>query len=175
MPAMRVGFLADTHGLFDPKLAELFRGCDLLLHAGDVTGGDVLAALAAIAPVRAVRGNNDHGPFGESLPEVERVALEGLRTLVVHEARPEDPAPRLRRLLGGEPFDLVVHGHSHKPGFSEQGALLYLNPGSAGPRRFRLPRTACLATVRGRHLSARFWDLGSEPPVPYGEPLVRTL
>jgi len=175
MSPMRLGLLADTHGLVDPKLAEVFRGCELLIHAGDVTRPEVLKALAAIAPVRAVRGNNDVGPFGESLPEVGRVALEGLRALVVHEAHPDRPSPWLRRLLEEEPADLVVHGHSHRPGVSAQGRLLYLNPGSAGPRRFSLPRTACVATVLGRHLSVHFWDLSPETPIHYGQPLERDL
>jgi hypothetical protein len=148
----------------------VFRDCDLLLHAGDVTRPAVLEALRDIAPVRAVRGNNDDGPFGESLHEVERLTLEGVRALLVHEARPDRPAAKLKRLLDKDPADLVVHGHSHRPGVSQQGAVVYLNPGSAGPRRFALPRTACVLTVRGRRVVARWWDLGVEPAIPYQEP-----
>jgi len=166
---VRLGLVADTHGLFDPKLARVFEGCGLLLHAGDVAGPAVLEALERIAPVRAVRGNNDLGPFGRSLREVEHLEIAGLRLLLVHEASPRRPAPALRRLLEGGGVDVVVHGHSHRPGASRQGPLLFLNPGSAGPRRFSLPRTACVVTLEGRHLSASWWDLGRDPVVPYGD------
>jgi len=172
---MRVGLVADTHGLVDAKLGAVFRGCDLLLHAGDVTRSEVLAALARLAPVRAVRGNNDGGPFGESLPEVLRIEIGGLRALVVHEARPDHPSPRLRRLVDAGAVDLVVHGHSHRPGASVIGRVVYLNPGSAGPRRFSLPRTACVLAVEGRRVCAQWWDLCPDPAVPFRSPFAAEL
>ncbi len=172
---MRLGLVSDTHGLFDPKLPLVFGGCDLLLHAGDVTHAAVLDELRRIAPVRAVRGNNDAGPFGESLPEAERIPVEGIRILLVHEARPDQPSPALERLIDREPVDLVVHGHSHRPGTARLGPLLFLNPGSAGPRRFSLPRSACVLAVSGRQLTACWWDLGRDPAVPLREPFATGL
>ncbi|HVP67845.1 MAG TPA: metallophosphoesterase family protein [Anaeromyxobacteraceae bacterium] len=172
---MRVGLVADTHGLFDPKLGEVFRGCDLLLHAGDVTQSSIVEALAQVAPVRAVRGNNDEGPFGESLPEVLRVELGDLRALVVHEARPDRPGPRLAKVLDARTVDLVVHGHSHRPSASLQGRVLFLNPGSAGPRRFALPRTVCVLAVEGRRVTARWWDLATPRARPFGDPFAAAL
>ena len=172
---MRLGLVADTHGFFDPSLSAVFAGCGLVLHAGDVTRAEVLDEFRRIAPVRAVRGNNDEGPFGESLPEAERVAVEGIRILLVHEARPDEPSPALERLIDREPVDLVVHGHSHRPGTARVGPLLFVNPGSAGPRRFSLPRSACVLDVAGRRVTARWWDLSCAPAAPLGAPFEADL
>ncbi len=157
--AMRIGALADTHGHADPRLAELFRGCELLLHAGDVGTPAVLAALRAIAPVRAVRGNNDDGPFGESLPEVLRERLDGLAAVVLHElGAPDRLSPGARQALR-RPTPLVLHGHSHRPAAERREGTLFLNPGSAGKKRFSLPRSAALLTVEGRSVTFAVHDL----------------
>jgi putative phosphoesterase len=173
---MRVGLVSDTHGLVDPKLADLFAGVDLVLHGGDLVRPDVLDALAAAAPVRAVRGNNDHGPSLERLPETIVVALGPLRALVVHDlgAR-ERPHPPVRRLLARERPEIVVHGHSHRPGAAVIEGRLFVNPGSAGPRRFSLPRTAAVLEVRRRRAVVRFHDLAGERLAPFGEPLEAAL
>jgi len=157
---VRLGLVADTHGLADPRLAELFAGCALVLHAGDVTGPAVLEALSAIAPVRAVRGNNDLGPFGESLPLVAHEELEGLSALVLHELwAPGRLSPAARTAFQRRRPDLVVFGHSHRPSVELVEGVLYVNPGSAGPRRFHLPRSAAVLEVEGRRVSVLARDL----------------
>ncbi len=174
-PPMRVGLVSDTHDVFDPKLESLFAGCALILHAGDVTRRPVLDALAAIAPVRAVRGNNDFGPLAEDLPETAVVTLDGIAALLVHEASPARPAPALRRALSRSGARLVVHGHSHRPGAVVQDGVLFANPGSAGPRRFRLPRSAALLEVEGRRVRLAFRDLSHAALPPIGDALVLDL
>jgi putative phosphoesterase len=142
---VRLGLVADSHGLADPALPALFAGCDLILHAGDLVRLAVLAPLAAVAPVRAVRGNNDHGPGLETLPALLQVELGGVALLVLHDLGPAaHPHPQARRLLEAGRPQVVVHGHSHRPGAGLHGGILFVNPGSAGPRRFSLPRTAAL-------------------------------
>ncbi|HEU4383583.1 MAG TPA: metallophosphoesterase family protein [Anaeromyxobacteraceae bacterium] len=174
-PPCRVGLVSDTHDVFDPKLETLFAGCDLILHAGDVTRQPVLDALSVIAPVRAVRGNNDFGPFAEALPETAVVALGGLSALLVHEVSPARPSPSVQRALSRSGARLVVHGHSHRPGTSLQDGVLFVNPGSAGPPRFRLPRSAALLEVLGRRVRLEIRDL-SHPGLPLiGDALVTDL
>ncbi len=166
---MRVGLVSDTHGLFDAKLEGLFGGCDLVLHAGDVARLAVLESLRAIAPVQAVRGNNDFGPLAD-LPDLLRVQLGDLRALVVHElGRPGSPLAR--RALARGRCEIVLHGHSHAPRVGLLDGVLYVNPGSAGPRRFRLPRTAGVLTVSGRRARVALFDLAHQPPAPFGEPV----
>ena len=135
----------------------------------------VLEALSRLAPVRAVRGNADDGPLGESLPPSLRVDLGALRALLVHEADPGAPKAELHRLLAAERPDLVVHGHSHRPGAALREGTLFLDPGSAGPRRFSLPRTACVVEIEGRRLRARWWDLAAHPAEPFRDPFEAVL
>ena len=159
---MRAGLVSDTHGLFEPRLVELFRGCDLLLHAGDVVGPAVLRDLARLAPLHAVRGNNDVGPEYDGLPEIAWVELGALTAIVVHEIGARARlAPPLRRALARRPAQIVVHGHSHRPGAAVEGGLLFVNPGSAGRRRFSLPRAAGLLDVEGRRATVRLFDVAS--------------
>jgi hypothetical protein len=173
---VRVGLVADTHGFVDPGLERLFAGCDLLLHAGDVGKEAVLASLGALAPVRAVRGNVDElGPL-EDLPEVLRVDLGGLVALLVHDLGPPD-APRLpaARAIALHRPEIVVHGHSHRPGHALVEGVLFVNPGSAGPRRFSLPRAAGILEVEGRSARLDLFDLAGPVPVPFGETLRAAL
>lgn len=159
---MRIGVLADTHGLADPRLPQLFQGCSLLLHAGDVGTAAVLEALLRIAPLRAVRGNNDEGPLGESLPETVREPLGGLEVVVVHELwAPGRLSPAAKRALH-RPAPIVVFGHSHRASAELLDGTLFLNPGSAGRKRFHLPRSAALLTVEGRSVSYVVHDLDGE-------------
>jgi putative phosphoesterase len=168
---VKVGLVSDTHDHLDPKLGELFRGCDLILHAGDVTREPVLAALARIAPVLAARGNNDVGPLGATLPELVWADLGEITALVVHQlgAR-ERLAPPVARALARRPAGVVVHGHSHRPGVALVDGRLLVNPGSAGPRRFSLPRAAGLLVAEGRDVAVQLFDLAGVAPSPLGAP-----
>jgi hypothetical protein len=127
------GVISDTHGLLRPEALAALRGADRIIHAGDVGGPEVLAALAALAPVTAVRGNNDRGPWADALPASEVVEAGGVSLYVIHDVAEIDLDPRAAGVR------VVVSGHSHRPGQTERDGVLWFNPGSAGPRRFRLP------------------------------------
>jgi uncharacterized protein len=132
-----VGVISDTHGLVRPEALAALRGVDRIVHAGDIGGPDVLAALEAIAPVTAVRGNNDTDAWARALPETATLEVEGRRLFVIHDVKQLKVAPAA---------DVVIAGHSHQPRNEERDGVLWLNPGSAGPRRFRLP--IALARIR---------------------------
>lgn len=142
---MRVGVVADTHGLLRPRVLTLLDGCDRILHAGDVGAADVIFRLGEIAPVDAVRGNTDSGPAAEGLPPILHGDLAGLPFCMVH--RREDAAPGAMKDLR-----LLVFGHSHRPELEWHGACLLLNPGSCGPRRFSYPLTLAILTIRDGRL-----------------------
>lgn len=127
----RIGLISDTHGLLRPSALAFLAGCDRILHAGDICDPTVLDALATIAPVLAVRGNNDVGPWADALDEETTVDVDGVRIAMIHDLARFDATRRDARV--------VVSGHSHKPLVREAGGVLYVNPGSAGPRRFALP------------------------------------
>ncbi len=173
---MRIGLVSDTHGLVDPKLEGLFQACEAILHAGDLVKPAILAVLERLAPVTAVRGNNDHGPELAWLPETALVPLGAITALVVHDlgAR-ERPKPPARPLIARRRPDVVVHGHSHRPGAALLDGRLFVNPGSAGPRRFSLPRTAALLVASGRAVRVEFYDLAGDRPTPFGDPLEAEL
>ncbi|HEX3555834.1 MAG TPA: metallophosphoesterase family protein [Thermoanaerobaculia bacterium] len=137
---MRVGVIADTHGLLRPRVLTLLHGCDRILHAGDVGGAELLDRLREIAPVDAVRGNTDSGPEADDLPPVLAGELAGLPFRIVHRREDADPA-----WMKG--LRLLVFGHSHRPELSWQGACLLLNPGACGPRRFSYPLTLAILTL----------------------------
>lgn len=142
---MLIGVIADTHGLLRPEALAALAGVELIVHAGDVGEGGVLARLGAIAPVRAVRGNNDVGRWAVTLPETDIVEAGGRSLYVLHDLRTLDLDPRAAG------FDAVLAGHSHRPSVERRDGVLFLNPGSAGPRRFSLPvALALLRVARGR-------------------------
>lgn len=173
---MKVGLVSDTHGHVEPKLSSLFAGCDAILHAGDVVKPPILAVLEALAPLTVVRGNNDEGTSLARLPESALVRIAELTALVVHDLGPrERPKPPARAILARRRPEIVVHGHSHRPGAAVVGGTLFVNPGSAGPRRFSLPRAAAILTVRGRTVRVDLFDLAGDPPSPLAEPLEATL
>jgi putative phosphoesterase len=140
---MRIGLVSDTHGLLRPKVLDFLRGSDHIVHAGDICDQGVLEALAAIAPLTAVRGNNDVGPWARRLRETEVVEFPGVRLLVIHDLSQLGTAARDAQA------HVVVSGHSHKPLVRRDGEVLYVNPGSAGPRRFTLPISAGELLVEG--------------------------
>jgi uncharacterized protein len=135
-----IGVISDTHGLVRPQAVAALRGSDLIVHAGDVGSPAVLEALRAVAPVVAVRGNNDDGVWAEKLSAMEVVDLDGVLLYVLHDLAELDVDPKAAG------FHAVIAGHSHQPKLERRGGVLYLNPGSAGPRRFKLP--VALARVR---------------------------
>ncbi|WP_020652230.1 metallophosphoesterase family protein [Massilia niastensis] len=130
---MRVGLISDTHGLLRPEALALLRGSAHLIHAGDIVDPAILDRLAELAPLTAVRGNNDHGPWADRLPETARVTLGGVTIYVIHDLQQLDLDPPAAGI------DVVVSGHSHKPACLRKEGVLYVNPGSAGRRRFSLP------------------------------------
>jgi len=142
----RIGLISDTHGLLRPEALAYLRGADLIVHAGDIGKPEILEQLAAIAPVTAVRGNNDRGPWAEGLRESRTVEAGGIRVLVIHDVAQLDAGMRK------DSVRVVVAGHSHRAAVKERDGILYVNPGSAGPRRFRLPVTAgeLLIDARGK-------------------------
>ncbi len=143
-----IGVVSDTHGYYDPVLDELFAGAARIVHAGDVGQWSIIERLRQLAPVTAVTGNVDWPDYTIDLPDVATAEVLGLRVLVGHIGKrliAAHPDP------GAEGFDLVVSGHSHRAAIEWRGATLFLNPGSAGKRRFNDPRTAALvAVVDGR-------------------------
>lgn len=139
---MRIGLVSDTHDLLRPQVLEFLRGSDHIVHAGDICGDAVLHALRELAPLTAVRGNNDGGAWADALPGTQTVELAGVVLHVVHD---------LKQLAAPAGARVIVSGHSHKPKVEERGGVLYVNPGSAGPRRFSLPISAGeLRIVAGR-------------------------
>ncbi len=145
---MWVGLISDTHGLLRPEAVQALAGVEQIIHAGDVGAADVIARLQAIAPVHAVRGNNDRGPWAAALPARLELRWAGVRIQVLHDVKELDVDP------SAAGFRAVISGHSHKPGIVERGGVLFVNPGSAGPRRFKLPVTIGLlmladGSVRG--------------------------
>lgn len=138
----RIGIISDTHGLLREEALTALRGSDLILHAGDIGGPDVLAGLRAIAPVRAIRGNNDRDAWAHALPEREIVTLGELQIYMLHDLKELDIDPARAG------HHVVVSGHSHKPLIEERNGVLYVNPGSAGPRRFSLPVSVAHLAVR---------------------------
>jgi putative phosphoesterase len=130
---IRIGVISDTHGLLRPEAAEKLAGVEHIIHAGDIGGADVIAGLRKIAPVVAIRGNNDKGEWAADIPNDTVVTLGGRLIYVLHNVNELDLDP------AAAGFDVVVSGHSHNPSAEIKDGVLFLNPGSAGPRRFKLP------------------------------------
>ena len=149
----RIGVISDTHGLVRPQALRALAGADLIVHAGDVGSPDVLEALRAVAPVVAVRGNNDRGGWATALAETEVVETDGRSLYVLHDLKELDLDPRAAG------FDAVIAGHSHQPRIERRDGVLYLNPGSAGPRRFRLPIAVAWLAVEAAGVDAEIVHL----------------
>ena len=150
---MLLGILSDTHGLVRPEVLPALRGCDHILHAGDVGDPAILDALRTVAPVTAIRGNIDtHGDCA-LLPETEAIELAGRLFYLVHSIHDLDVNPQAAGIA------CVISGHSHKPAIETRHGVLYLNPGSCGPRRFKLPVTIALVQTTEKLLTAQIVDL----------------
>jgi uncharacterized protein len=141
---MRIGIISDTHGLLRPEAGKALHGVDLIVHAGDLGSPDILTKLKAIAPVFAVRGNVDVDTWADELPVTTVVDAGEASFYVLHNLRDLDRRPEAGK------FDFVISGHTHQPEQTERDGVVYLNPGSAGPRRFRLPVTLALLELDSR-------------------------
>ncbi|MBI3803199.1 MAG: metallophosphoesterase family protein [Nitrospirae bacterium] len=140
--ATRIGVISDTHGRLDPKVLQIFAGVDHIIHAGDIGGEAVLKGLAQIAPVIAVRGNNDVGPPLNQLPDLERIAWEGREIVLIHNLKDYlKPTEAMKQRLRGVAPRVVISGHSHKGMVEQREEVIYFNPGGAGPKRFSLRRS----------------------------------
>jgi hypothetical protein len=149
----RIGLISDTHGLLRPEALAFLQGCEHIVHAGDICDPRVLEQLAAVAPLSAVRGNNDIGAWAEAVPHTVLVKLAGLRLYAVHDIADLDIEP------ASEGVQVVVTGHSHRPKAEQRDGVWYVNPGSAGPPRFKLPISAGELLVEGGVVTPRIVEL----------------
>jgi uncharacterized protein len=154
-PLHRVGLISDTHGLIRPAALDALRGSELIIHCGDIGDPAVLQALRDLAPVRAIRGNNDKGAWARSLPTSDVVELGGHAIYVLHNLAELDLDP------SAAGFTAVVFGHSHKPSIENRGKILFVNPGSAGPRRFTLPVAVATLALRSGRCETKIVELAS--------------
>jgi uncharacterized protein len=153
----RIGLVSDTHGLVRPEALAALRGCNLVLHAGDVGSSEVLQEFGQLAPVVAVRGNTDRGAWADGLPEAEEVQVGTTWLHLLHQL------DRLSIDPSAAGFDVVVHGHSHKPSVETRNGVLYVNPGSAGPRRFNLPVSVARLEIGPVRIDAEILTLECDP------------
>ena len=152
-----VGIISDTHGLLRNEALVAFRDCHLIVHAGDIGTADVLDGLRTIAPVIAIRGNNDKGAWASTLSDTEVVETNGVSMYVLHNVNDLDLDPAVAG------FQAVIAGHSHRPRIEERKGVLFVNPGSAGPRRFQLPvAVARLRVFRTNEIEAEVVELMSQ-------------
>jgi putative phosphoesterase len=147
-----VGVISDTHGLLRPEVLKIFGSVDLIIHAGDIGTPEVLEELQTLAPAVAVRGNNDHGPWARRFPEFTKIAIGRISVFLIHDIKEMD-------LRDSAECNVIISGHSHKPSVERRSGVLYLNPGSAGPRRFKLPVCVARLTIRQSSASARLIDV----------------
>ena len=150
---LQVGLISDTHGLLRPEAIESLRGCDYIVHAGDIGDPDILGALAEIAPVTAVRGNNDRDSWATSIRETELLQVGEVYIYVLHNLAELDLTP------AAAVFQVVVSGHSHRAVSESRGGVLFVNPGSAGPRRFSLPVSVGRLVVSGATVTSQLLEL----------------
>ncbi len=151
---MRIGVISDTHGLLRPEALAALGDCERIIHAGDIGKPEVLAGLRALAPLEAIRGNVDSGDWAAAIPEQLDLQLGGLRIHVTHDVKTMaiDPV--------ADGIDVVIAGHSHQPKIEEVDTVLYLNPGSAGRRRFTLPISLALLDIEDGQPRAQLVTLG---------------
>jgi uncharacterized protein len=145
----RVGLISDTHGLLRPQAIAVLRGSDFIVHAGDIGDPKVIEELTALAPVTAVRGNNDRGSWAREIAETEVLQVDNVSIYVLHNLAELDLDP------AAAGFQVVVSGHSHQPLIEEREGVLYVNPGSSGPRRFKLPVAVAELQITGESVHAK--------------------
>lgn len=150
---MRIGLISDTHGLLRPEAVAFLQGCDHIIHGGDIGAVSILDALRLIAPVTAVRGNNDKEPWAKAIPKNELIRLGAICLYAVHDIADLDIDPVAAAV------DVVVSGHSHKPNIAKRDGVLYINPGSAGRRRFSLPISMAELSMEGSMITPRIVEL----------------
>ena len=150
----RLGIISDTHGLLRPEALAFLQGCDHIVHGGDIGGPEVIERLSSIAPVTAVRGNNDGGAWAQAIPETDLIEFGGIHLYVLHDLALLDIDPAAAGI------QVIISGHSHQPLAERRNGVLYLNPGSAGPRRFKLPIAIAELVVTGGVVSPRIVELG---------------
>jgi putative phosphoesterase len=150
---MIIGVISDTHGLLRPEALAVLRGSDYIIHAGDVGDPAILDTLAEIAPVTAVRGNIDHGDWAHKIPTTNVLEIDEISIYVLHRLQDLDLKPEVAK------FSAVVFGHSHVPEQEKKNGVLYFNPGSAGPRRFRLPVSVGQLLLRNGQVSSEIVDI----------------
>jgi len=160
---LRIGLICDTHGLLRPEAESFLAGCDHIIHGGDIGGPDILGRLATIADVTAVRGNNDKGDWARSLAETQKLRFGNTGIHVIHDLARMDIEPKSAGAA------VVISGHSHRPRILEKDGVLYVNPGSAGRRRFTLPISIGELLIDGNSIVARLAKLvvagGGDPAV----------
>ena len=149
----RIGIISDTHGLMRPEALGALEGVERIIHAGDIGGSHILTELGRVAPVTAVKGNNDKGSWSEAIPSVLTLEIGAHAIYVIHDLAQMDVEPR------SAGFAIVISGHSHQPSVDRRDNVLYLNPGSAGPRRFRLPISIATLEIDGTSIDARIHEL----------------
>jgi hypothetical protein len=150
-----IGVISDTHGLLRPEVVELLRGSEHIIHAGDIGSPEIIPELRKIAPVTAIRGNVDTQAWSRSFAETEVVELGGLHIYVIHDANALDLNPK------ASGFAAVISGHSHQPKQAMKNGVLYFNPGSAGPRRFKLPISVGRMEIVDGQVSAEILEISS--------------
>lgn len=150
---VRVGLISDTHGLLRPEALAFLRGCHCIIHGGDIGDAAILDRLGEVAPVHAVRGNNDVGAWSKAIPDTRVVRVGPVAIYVIHDLGQMAVEPQARGLR------VVVSGHSHQPRIFEKNSVLFVNPGSAGRRRFRLPVSIGELLVDAERVDARVCEL----------------
>jgi putative phosphoesterase len=150
-----IGLISDTHGLMHPEALTALKGSDLIIHAGDVGKPEIIEQLLTLAPVVAVRGNVDKGAWASQLPRTAVANAGSALIYVLHDIQQLDVDPAVAE------FNIIVSGHSHKPSHTERAGVIYLNPGSAGPRRFHLPITVARLHLRRSPWGVEFVDISA--------------
>ena len=148
-----IGVISDTHGLLRPEALDALRGADFILHAGDIGAPEVLERLRMIADLAAIKGNNDRDAWARGIPDTLEMKLEGVGIYMIHNVRDLEIDP------AAAGYRVVVSGHSHMPSIREESGVIYLNPGSAGPRRFKLPVSSGMLVVDGERVEAQLQTL----------------